>query len=151
MRQSGVARRVAGPQGFPTGTTMLFHQTAAPISWTKDVATTLNDHALRIVTSTAWSSGSTGTDAYSAVFSAGKSTDTHALIAAELPSTSHSHTQDATTWADGATSPGGVTATAAGRGGTTGGADPTSGAADAHAHTMTMDLKYANVIIAVKD
>ena len=42
---------------FPSGTTMLFQQTAAPTGWTKNV--THNDKALRLVSGTAGSGGST--------------------------------------------------------------------------------------------
>lgn len=43
--------------GFPTGTRMLFAQTAAPVGWTKD--TEHNDKALRIVSGDASSGGTT--------------------------------------------------------------------------------------------
>ena len=42
---------------FPTGTLMLFQQTAAPTGWTKQ--TTHNDKALRVVSGTASSGGTT--------------------------------------------------------------------------------------------
>lgn len=48
---------------FPSGTRLLFQQTAAPTGWTKD--TTQNDKALRVVSGTA-STG--GTTAFSSVF-----------------------------------------------------------------------------------
>lgn len=48
---------------FPTGTLMLFQQTAAPTGWTKQ--TTHNDKALRVVSGTV-SSG--GTDAFTTAF-----------------------------------------------------------------------------------
>lgn len=50
---------------FPSGTVMLFMQTTAPTGWTKD--TTHNDKALRIVSGTASSGGST---AFTSVFAA---------------------------------------------------------------------------------
>lgn len=50
-------------QSFPAGTKMLFQQTAAPTGWTKDV--THNNKALRVVTGTASSGGST---AFTSVF-----------------------------------------------------------------------------------
>jgi hypothetical protein len=46
----------AAPSAFPTGTKMLFAQTAAPTGWTKDT-TNYNDYALRVVTGTASSGG----------------------------------------------------------------------------------------------
>jgi hypothetical protein len=45
------------PESFPSGTVMLFAQTTAPTGWTKDT-TNYNNHALRVVTSTAGSGGS---------------------------------------------------------------------------------------------
>jgi hypothetical protein len=53
----------ATPQAFPSGTLMLFQQTAAPTGWTKQ--TTHNDKALRVVSGSA-SSG--GTVAFSTAF-----------------------------------------------------------------------------------
>lgn len=50
---------------FPAGTKMLFKQTAAPTGWTKDVAD--NDKALRVVSGTAGTGGST---AFTTVFAA---------------------------------------------------------------------------------
>lgn len=41
---------------FPSGTTMLFHQTSAPVGWTK--SSTHNDKALRVVNGTVTSGGS---------------------------------------------------------------------------------------------
>lgn len=46
----------AAPSAFPSGTAMLFQQTAAPTGWTKQ--TTHNNKALRVVTGTAGSGGS---------------------------------------------------------------------------------------------
>ena len=44
------------PAAFPSGTRMLFQQTAAPTGWTKD--TTINDKALRVVSGAVSSGGS---------------------------------------------------------------------------------------------
>jgi hypothetical protein len=51
------------PPPFPAGTLMLFQQTAAPTGWTKE--TTHNNKALRVVSGTA---GSGGTTAFTSVF-----------------------------------------------------------------------------------
>lgn len=64
---------------FPTGTAMLFAQTAAPTGWTKD--TTHNNKALRVVSGTA-SSG--GTTAFTSVFTS------RTIAVDNLPS--HTHT-----------------------------------------------------------
>ena len=86
-----------GLLGAESGTRMVFQQTAAPTGWTKDA--THNDKALRIVSGTA-SSG--GTSPFSTVF--GKTaTDGRSITQANLPSVtlttnisagqgSHSHT-----------------------------------------------------------
>lgn len=63
---------------LPTGTVMLFVQTSAPTGWTK--STTHNDKALRVVSGTA-SSG--GTTAFSSVFAA------RTLVEANLPAHTH--------------------------------------------------------------
>ena len=54
---------------LPSGTRMLFNQTAAPTGWTKDATAALNDSALRIVTGAVASGGSL---AFSAAFAAGR-------------------------------------------------------------------------------
>ncbi len=71
--------------GFPSGTVMLFVQSSAPTGWTKN--TTHNDKALRVVSGTAGTGGST---AFSSVFAsrtpAGSvSIAGHALSQGELP------------------------------------------------------------------
>ena len=73
---------------FPTGTLMLFQQTAAPTGWTKQ--TTHNDKVLRVVSGTA-SSG--GTSAFTTVFA--NQTPTITVGATTLTTTqipSHNHT-----------------------------------------------------------
>ena len=69
---------------FPSGTKMLFQQTAAPTGWTKD--TTHDNKALRVVSGTA---GSGGTSSFTSVFSGG-SVGATALTTAQIPS--HTHT-----------------------------------------------------------
>jgi hypothetical protein len=58
-----IASSVTNP--IPSGTVMIFKQTAAPTGWTKDTTAALNDSALRIVTGTV-STG--GTVAFSTAF-----------------------------------------------------------------------------------
>jgi hypothetical protein len=129
---------------------MVFRQNAAPAGWTKDTASTLNDHALRIVTSTAWSDGSKGTDAFSTTFSAAKTTDNHTLDATELPAMSHSHTIAG--YGGGGTG-GGLTRPNSNNGespvGT--GSQSVGTGPGGHNHTIVMDVNYANVILASKD
>ena len=79
---------------FPTGTAMLFQQTAAPTGWTK--STSYNDYAIRIVNGTASTGGST---AFSTVFTnqtpsinvSGLSAGATTLSTAQMPSHTHSN------------------------------------------------------------
>ena len=59
----GDGANLTGIQPFASGTLMLFQQTSAPVSWTKQ--TTHNNKALRVVTGAAGSGGST---AFTSVF-----------------------------------------------------------------------------------
>jgi hypothetical protein len=73
---------------FPSGTRILFQQTAAPTGWTKD--TTHNDKALRVVNGAASSGGSVGfTSAFASQAVAGTVGST-TLGTNEIPS--HTHT-----------------------------------------------------------
>lgn len=69
---------------IPSGTLMLFQQSAAPTGWTKQ--STHNNKALRVVTGTA-SSG--GNDSFSTVFGTSKSTDSYTLLEADIPGHTH--------------------------------------------------------------
>jgi microcystin-dependent protein len=81
---------------FPSGTVMLFQQTSAPTGWTK--LTTHDNKALRVVSGTASTGGSTG---FSSVFASrtptgsvsgsnsGGGVNAHTLTTAEMPSHTH--------------------------------------------------------------
>lgn len=137
----------AAPE-FPSGTTMLFQQTAAPAGWTKQTA--LNDVGLRVTSGTA---GSGGLTAFSTVFGQ-TATAGHQLTVTEMPS--HNHP----TAADGknvAYEPGG----AGGNGITAAGVSATistvvfavnnAGGDGAHSHNISLQLAYVDVIIATKN
>jgi hypothetical protein len=90
------------PDPIPSGTKMLFQQTAAPTGWTKD--TTHDNKALRVVSGTAGSGGSVAfTTAFASQAVSGSIANTTAtgtvggtaLTSAQLPS--HTHTFSATT------------------------------------------------------
>lgn len=134
-----------GSGGFDAGTAMLFQQTAAPTGWTK--STTHNNKALRVVSGTAGSGGSSNFDS---VFGSSISTNAHTLTTAQIPS--HTHTISAESqellnsfftgdlyYERGdnryATT---ITTNATGGGGS-------------HSHTMSMDIAYVDTIIATKD
>jgi hypothetical protein len=59
LTSNGTAWTSAVAAGFPTGTVLIFGQTAAPTGWTKDT-TNFNDSALRVVTGTVSSGGTQG-------------------------------------------------------------------------------------------
>lgn len=125
---------------FPSGTVMLFRQTAAPPNWTKQTA--VNDAGLRVVSGTA---GTGGSSAFSTVF--GQTAVGNTTIAVgTMPS--HTHPGVATSVANFYNSPGGATtviqAINTGSTGSTGGDGP-------HTHAINMALAYVDVIIATKN
>jgi hypothetical protein len=88
-------------QPFPSGTLMLFQQTAAPIYWTKQ--TTHNNKALRVVSGTASFGGATAfTSVFNNSFSSGNTTITQST----MPSHTHGHNANSQNGAD--TTPGGA-------------------------------------------
>ncbi len=77
---------------LPSGTVMLFRQAAAPVGWTRDVASTLDDASLRIVTSTSWADGKAGATAFSSVFGSGKTAGNTKLTGGQSGTSAHLHT-----------------------------------------------------------
>ena len=74
--------------GVPSGTTMLFQQSAAPTGWTKQ--TTHNNKALRVVSGTASSGGSVAfTTAFSTSRTVSGSVQNHTLTLSQIPSHNH--------------------------------------------------------------
>lgn len=155
---------LTGIQSFPSGTRMLFQQTAAPIGWIKEGDSSFNNVALRIVTGTA-SSG--GADLFTTVFGTGKETDGRALTVANLPP--HSHTMTAAgghshTYAALGASSGTAVFKADSQFGTTRLGNKTTSGVGSHSHPiqntgsgtehthplLNLNLKYRDVIIATK-
>lgn len=145
---------------IPTGTLMLFQQTAAPTGWTKQ--TTHDNKALRVVSGTA-SSG--GTSAFTTVFAnqtpsisvntSGLSAGATTLSTAQMPSHQHSVNSIAGTNNNGdhpgdAYLGGGGTLT-----GSTGGggshSHSMSGSATATSSAITLAVQYVDLIIASKN
>lgn len=143
--------------GFPTGTLMLFQQTAAPTGWTKQ--TTHNDKALRVVSGTA-SSG--GTSAFTTVFAnqtptintSGLSAGATTLSTAQMPSHSHSYT--VYQYLQPYYGDGNVVSWWGTSGSTTG----AQGGSGSHSHSMsgsatasaiTLNVQYVDLIIASKN
>ena len=140
---------LANTGSFPAGTAMLFAQTAAPTGWTK--STTHDNKALRVVSGTASSGGST---AFTSVFASrtpAGSVDNTTLTIAQIPS--HDHTYLTNSANVGVTAGGGTPvsnpSTILSTTGDTGG-----GGAHNHGFTGTaMDfaVQYVDLIIASKN
>lgn len=162
---------------IPTGTLMLFQQTAAPTGWTKQ--TTHNNKALRVVSGTA-SSG--GANPFTSIFGAGKLTGGTAINGNQMPSHTHTvpdpgHAHSVTDFThahafsqpqgssgspglvdSGNASSSGFGSTAAAtsnilvNGAFTGiSSTNPSGAGQAHDHAVQLDLQFVDIIIASKD
>jgi hypothetical protein len=88
LTSNGTGWASSAPAGFPSGTKLLFQQTAAPTGWTKD--TSHNNKALRVVSGTAGSGGSVAfTTAFASKSVSGTVGDT-TLSTSQIPS--HTHT-----------------------------------------------------------
>ncbi len=134
---------------IPATTRMVFHQTSAPSGWTKDTTASLNNSGLRLVTGTVGSGGSVD---FTTAFASGRTSNSHTLTIAQMPS--HTH---------GPGSPGSThVAQAAGGSNLLGGGPaiqvvtpPQTAAAGGNAgHTHGLPdfaVKYQDVIIATKD
>jgi hypothetical protein len=136
--------------GFPTGTLMLFQQTAAPTGWTKQ--TTHNDKVLRVVSGTA-SSG--GTTAFSTVFAnqtptiSGGSISSTTLSTAQMPS--HSHSMFGGYGVAGLNTDGFNGITNSSTGSTGGGESHTHSFTQPTASAITLNVQYVDLIIASKN
>jgi hypothetical protein len=132
--------------GFPSGTLMLFQQTAAPTGWTKQ--TTHDNKALRVVSGTASSGGSV---AFTTAFASQGVTGTvgsTTLTTAQMPSHSHVDTGGSVT-GSGANQYSGLNNRVPLNTGSTGGDN-------SHNHSFTgtainLAVSYVDLIIASKD
>ncbi len=127
---------------FPATTSMLFYQSLAPTGWTKDVASTLGNHAIRVMTDVAWSGGSKGATAFDSVFGAAKTVGGTAISVAQMPAHVHGVAGNIS-GANGA----GVRVP----GNTTSINSESVGGGSTHDHTLSLDLNYINVIRATKN
>ena len=145
LSATGDLQDSGGTGGVEAGTAMLFYQSAAPTGWTKNTTASLNDHALKIVTSEAWVSGTQGTTAFSSVFGAAGGSTTLTAAQSGLPA----HTHTAAARSNQIETTGGAVAqgyAVDSNTGSTGGTSASSG----HTHT-TPSIKYLDIIIATKD
>ena len=141
----------------PSGTVMLFVQTAAPTGWTK--STTHNDKALRVVSGSVTTGGSVGfttalgTPSVSGTISGSASATT--LSTAQIPS--HTHTYDRPNLSS---TPGYQASSQVAKTITSGVATGATGGGGSHTHslsaslssaTATINVSYVDVIIATKD
>lgn len=149
-----------------SGTTMLFYQASAPVGWTQ--VTSLNDYDLRLTSGVGGTTG--GTTAYSTVFAnqtptittSGLSAGATTLSSSQMPS--HSHTTIASGNPYG--TPAGCFQTASGivsvsgleavsgnstnsQGG--GGSHTHSISGSASASAITLNVRYANIILCSKN
>ena len=146
---------------FPSGTTMLFVQAAAPTGWTKSV--THNNKALRIVNTSG--GGSAGSNTFTGVLNTSHShtvtVNSHVLTESEMPA--HTHSVHSKGFTGAAQDYGHTVTTTLSSGGTqtntsgnTSGAALTTGGGSGHVHTGTgggtnLDVQYVDSIICVKD
>jgi hypothetical protein len=153
---------------IPSGTRMLFQQTAAPTGWTKDI--TINNRALRVVSGSVGSGGSIDFDVAftSRGFSGSTSSETvtgtvgsTVLDITQIPDHTHNYSRatagtTATASGTGTTFLRTLTSTSTASGSAGGGLGHThTFSGGSHAHTFSgaidMAVKYIDLIIAQKD
>jgi hypothetical protein len=153
---AGDGSSLTGLISFASGTKMLFGQTTAPTGWTK--ITTDNDAALRIVSGTVGSGGSSGLSTALATPSVtgtiAGSTGAHTLTVSEIPS--HTHDQYYQTTGEGPYRYGAyilngnsITSTVLAQGGS--GSHGHSLSATFSGGTAAINVKYVDAIMASKD
>ena len=154
----------AAPSAFPSGTVMLFRQTAAPTGWTKDT-TNYNDSALRVVTGAVSSGGTVGfTTAFASQTPAGSisisggSVSAYTLTTTQIPSHLHTYNQvnfNSTQNQSSGSGTGWVGRASANTGSTGGGGSHTHGFTNPTGSftgtAINLAVKYCDVIFATKD
>lgn len=131
---------------FDPGTRMLFQQSTAPVGWTKVL--THDNKALRVVSGAA---GFGGTLDFTAAFVNG-SVGATALTVQQMPT--HSHTLTNVDGSDGAAGSGFLVSSSGGSGAgtiTPAATISDTGGGGNHTHTINLDVKYVDIIIASKD
>jgi microcystin-dependent protein len=144
-------------QPVPSGTRMIFQQTAAPTGWVK--VTTYNNYAMRIVSGAV---GTGGTVGFTTAFSSGLSSGSYTLTTADIPAHAHGvtdpgHDHQAYSTAAFVTAGGNGIGTTGGPGtyttftSTTGISIDNTGGDGAHSHTLpNFAVQYVDFIIATK-
>lgn len=129
---------------FPSGTKMVFQQTAAPTGWTKVTTGTHDNAALRIVTG---SVGTGGDQAFTTAFASGRRADGHALTVAQMPPHVHGGGRDGQANGVGPGWGAGAATVLSNRVNT-----DSAGSGSAHDHGLpSFAVKYVDFIVASKD
>lgn len=153
LTSNGSAWTSAAAAAFDSGTLMLFQQTTAPTGWTKQ--TTHNDKALRVVSGTASSGGSSSfttvfTNQTPTINTSGLSAGATTLSTTQIPS--HTHTVAATIANAGSGCGGGQVSNGGNSGATGGGGSHThSVSGSATSSAITLAVQYVDLIIASKN
>ena len=151
VSQSGLQAGVGAD--FPSGTVVLFYQASAPTGWTQ--VTSLNDYDLRLVSGTGGTTG--GTTAYSTVFtnqtptiSGSFSVGATTLSTAQMPSHTHNFYVDGggPLGAQGVANADVACPTSATGGG---GSHTHSFSGSGTSSAVTLNVRYANIIICSKN
>lgn len=129
--------------GLEAGTVATFHQDGAPIGWTKNA--THNNKAFRVVTGSVSTGGVTG---FTSVFGSGKASAAVTLTAAQSGLPSHNHTlpDNVSVQVGGGAMVKGTVGSS-----TSTGVVAAASAVSGHAHNLTLDLLYVDLILATKD
>ena len=128
---------------FAAGTKMPFHQTSAPTGWTKITSTGYNDSALRVVSGSVSAPGTVNPtrSGFLATVMAQTAVGATTLSTSKIPA--HTHSVAIATTGGGST----PEATGSGTGSITTGS---AGGGGSHDHSISLDIKYVDVIIAGK-
>ena len=132
---------------FAAGTKMLFQQTAAPAGWTKVYSADYNDSAFRCVTGAVNDPTVTNPtrSAFLATVMAQTTVGNHTLTTAEIPAHAHGMTAYGTAWGSGAAAAASIS------GGSVALSTNNAGSGSAHNHTVSMNIKYVDLIVATKN
>jgi hypothetical protein len=148
---TGVKWSASAAGGFPSGTAMMFAQTAAPTGWTK--STTHDDKALRVVSGTASSGGSVAfTTAFASKSVAGTVGST-TLSTAQTPAHAHGRTY---AWLGTGSNASFANPLWDQKNGSTNFNTNNTGGGGSHDHSFSgtainLEVQYVDVIIATKD
>ena len=145
---------------IPSGSVMLFYQSAAPTGWTQ--VTSLNDYSLRLVSGTGGTTG--GTTAFSTVFAnqtptitvnvSGLSAGATTLSTTQIPSHNHGIPMNASSCGPASVGGGAGISGYINTNSTGGGGSHThsiSGSATGSSTAVTLNVQYANIIICSKN